>query len=93
MCKRLKTGANSVPDLFISSKAEEVWCEFRRKMADERKIGVSFSFSKKKSSNKTYSAKRNVLNTDYVKVENEERDYIHAAEGKELKRLVRFSSV
>lgn len=92
MCKRLKTGANSVPDLFISSKAEEVWCEFRQKMADERKIGVSFSFSKK-SSNKAYSAKRNALYTDDVKVENEEKDYIHAAEGKELKRLVRLSSV
>lgn len=57
-------------------------------MADERKTGVSFSFSKKKPSHKAYSAEKNALNT--VKEKEEERDYIHAAEGKELKRLVQL---
>lgn len=56
-------------------------------MADERKkIGVSFSFSKKASSK--YSSERNALNNDDVKVKEEKRDYIHSAEGKELKRFV-----
>jgi len=55
-------------------------------MADERKTGVSFSFSKKASSR--YSSTRNALNSDDVKVKEEKRDYIHSAEGKELKRFV-----
>ena len=55
-------------------------------MAEERKIGVSFSFSKKKSSNKVYSAERNALKTEDVNVKGGEKDYIHSAEGKELKR-------
>lgn len=55
-------------------------------MAEERKIGVSFSFSKKKSSNKVYSAERNALKTEDVNGKGEEKDYIHSAEGKELKR-------
>lgn len=56
-------------------------------MADERKkIGVSFSFSKKACSK--YSSERNALNNDDVKVKEEKRDYIHSAEGKELKRFV-----
>ena len=56
------------------------------KMAEERKVSVSFSFSKKKSSNKGYGAERNALNSHDVKVKEEEKDYIHSAEGKELKR-------
>lgn len=56
-------------------------------MAEERNTGVSFSFSKKAASSK-YSSKRNALNTDGVKVREEATDYIHSAEGKELKRFV-----
>ena len=55
-------------------------------MADDRKLGVSFSFSKKKSSNKGYNVERNALSADDVNVKYEEKDYIHSAEGKELKR-------
>lgn len=55
-----------------------------RNMADRRKIGVSFSFSKKASSK--YKSERNALNTDDVNVKEKETDYIHSAEGKELKR-------
>ncbi len=55
-------------------------------MADERKSGVSFSFTKKASSK--YSSKGNALKTDDTKVKEEETDYIHSAEGKELKRFV-----
>ena len=56
-------------------------------MADEGKTsGVTFSFSKKASSR--YSSTRNALNSDDVKVKEEKRDYIHSAEGKELKRFV-----
>ena len=55
-------------------------------MAEERKISVSFSFSKKKSSNKVYSVERNALKTEDDKVKGEEKDFIHSAEGKELKR-------
>lgn len=57
-------------------------------MADIRKTGVSFSFSKKASSK--YSSKGNALNSDDAKVKEEKRDYIHSAEGKELKRFVHF---
>lgn len=56
-------------------------------MADERKIGVSFSFSKKASDSK-YSSERNALKTDDTKIKEEEKDYIHSAEGKRLKRFV-----
>lgn len=56
-------------------------------MADERKTtGVSFSFSKKSSTK--YTSKQNALNSDNVEVKEEKRDYIHSAEGKELKRFV-----
>lgn len=55
-------------------------------MADERKIGVSFSFSKKASSK--HSSEKNALNTDDSKAKEEVTDYIHSAEGKELKRFV-----
>ena len=59
-------------------------------MADERKSGVSFTFSKKKSSNKAYSTERNALDSDAVNIKEEEKDYILSAEGKELRRLVLF---
>jgi len=56
-------------------------------MEDGRKtIGVSFSFSKKASGK--YSSERNALNSEDVKVKEETRDYLHSAEGKELKRFV-----
>ena len=60
------------------------------KMADERKTGVSFSFSKRKPSTKAYSSEKNALNKDDGNVKEEEKDYIHSAEGKELKRLVQI---
>ncbi|XP_068759419.1 G-patch domain and KOW motifs-containing protein-like [Montipora capricornis] len=56
-------------------------------MADDRKLGVSFSFSKKKSSNRGYNVERNALSADDVNVKYEEKDYIHSAEGKELKSV------
>ena len=59
-------------------------------MADERKVGVSFSFSKRKPSTKAYSSEKNALNKNDAKVEEEEKDYIHSAEGKEFKRLVQI---
>jgi len=68
--------------LIAYMKYKYIW-----EMEDERKtIGVSFSFSKKASGK--YSSKRNVLNSDDVQVKEEKRDYIHSAEGKELKRFV-----
>ncbi|XP_078342048.1 G-patch domain and KOW motifs-containing protein-like isoform X2 [Oculina patagonica] len=54
-------------------------------MADGRKSGVSFSFTKKASSK--YSSKGNALKPDDTKVKEEETDYIHSAEGKELKSV------
>lgn len=52
-------------------------------MADSRKKGVSFSFSKVSTKNKS---EKNALNSDDAKAKKEETDYINAAEGKELKR-------
>lgn len=57
-------------------------------MANERKSGVSFTFSKKKPSEKAYSTERNALDCDAANLKEEEKDYIHSAEGKELRRLV-----
>ena len=57
-------------------------------MADDNKkkdVGVSFSFLKKKAPHKAYIADRNALDSDATTEKNEERDFIHGAEGKELK--------
>lgn len=57
-------------------------------MAEERKIGVSFSFSKRKPAIKSYSSEKNALSIDEDKVKDDEKDYIHSAEEKELKRYI-----
>lgn len=57
-------------------------------MADERKTNVSFSFKKKKSSNKNYGVGRNALNSEDVHDKKDDKDYIHSAEGKKLNRSV-----
>lgn len=57
-------------------------------MADERKANVSFSFKKKKSSNKNYGVERNALNSEDVHDKKDDKDYIHSAEGKKLNRSV-----
>ncbi|CAH3149036.1 unnamed protein product [Pocillopora meandrina] len=54
-------------------------------MADSRKKGVSFSFSKKVSTKN--KSEKNALNSDDAKAKKEETDYINAAEGKELKSI------
>lgn len=58
------------------------------KMVDIWKIGVLFFFLKKVFSK--YSFKRNVFNSDDVKVKEEKWDYIYFVEGKEFKRFVYF---
>ena len=57
-------------------------------MAEEGKIGVSFSFSKRKPAIKSYSSEKNALSIDEDKVKDDEKDYIHSAEEKELKRYI-----
>lgn len=57
-------------------------------MAEERKSGVSFSFSKRKPAIKSYSSEKNALSIDEDKVKDDEKDYIHSAEEKELKRYI-----
>ena len=57
-------------------------------MADERTTNVSFSFKKKKSSNKNYGVERNALNSDVVHEKKDDKDFIHSAEGKKLNRQV-----
>lgn len=57
-------------------------------MVDIWKIGVLFFFLKKVFSK--YSFKRNVFNSDDVKVKEEKWDYIYFVEGKEFKRFVYF---
>lgn len=49
-------------------------------MADDRKKGISFSFSKK------VTTRKNILNSDDARTKEEETDYINAAEGKGLIR-------
>ncbi|XP_073229046.1 G-patch domain and KOW motifs-containing protein-like isoform X1 [Porites lutea] len=56
-------------------------------MAEERKSGVSFSFSKRKPAIKSYSSEKNALSIDEDKVKDDEKDYIHSAEEKELKSV------
>lgn len=51
-----------------------------RNMADDRKKGISFSFSKK------VTTRKNILNSDDARTKEEETDYINAAEGKGLIR-------
>lgn len=57
-------------------------------MAEERKSGVSFSFSKRKPAIKSYRSEKNALSIDEDKVKDDEKDYIHSAEEKELKRYI-----
>lgn len=56
-------------------------------MADERKTNVSFSFKKKKSSNKNYGVERNALKSEDIHDKRDDKDYIHSAEGKKLKSV------
>lgn len=62
--------------------------ENRYNMAEERKSGFSFSFSKRKPAIKSYSCEKNALSIDEDKVKDDEKDYIHSAEEKELKRYI-----
>ena len=62
--------------------------ENRYSMEEERKTGVSFSFSKRTPAIKSYSSEKNALRIDEDKVKDDEKDYIHSAEGKALKRYI-----
>lgn len=84
MCKRWKTGEgfDSIPVLlrYKMLKTNIIQYRITRDMADDRKKGISFSFSKK------VTTRKNILNSDDARTKEEETDYINAAEGKGLIR-------